>query len=44
VIRRAWYASLYAQVLIGIAVGVLIGHFYPKTGVALKPLGDAFIS
>jgi len=23
---------------------VLLGHFYPKTGVAMKPLGDAFIA
>jgi aerobic C4-dicarboxylate transport protein len=42
--RRAWYTSLYVQVLIGIALGVLVGHFFPKTGIALKPLGDAFIS
>ncbi len=42
--RRAWYTSLYVQVLIGIALGVLVGHFLPKTGIALKPLGDAFIS
>lgn len=34
---------LYVQVLIGITLGVLIGHFYPDTGVALKPLGDRFI-
>lgn len=38
-----WYRQLYAQVLIAIAVGVLIGHFFPATGAALKPLGDAFI-
>jgi aerobic C4-dicarboxylate transport protein len=30
-------------VLIAIAIGVFIGHFYPRTGTALKPLGDAFI-
>jgi aerobic C4-dicarboxylate transport protein len=42
--RRAWYSSLYGQVLAGIALGILVGHFFPKTGVALKPLGDAFIS
>ncbi|HEX7858238.1 MAG TPA: dicarboxylate/amino acid:cation symporter [Sphingobium sp.] len=40
---RAWYASLYLQVLVAIAAGVLIGHFAPATGEALKPLGDAFI-
>lgn len=42
--RRPWLTSLYLQVLIGIALGVLVGHFFPKTGIALKPLGDAFIA
>jgi aerobic C4-dicarboxylate transport protein len=31
-------------VLIAIALGILIGHFYPGLGKALKPLGDGFIS
>lgn len=35
--------SLYIQVLIAIAIGVAIGHFYPDTAVQLKPLGDGFI-
>jgi len=30
-------------VLIAIALGVAIGHFWPDAGAALKPLGDAFI-
>jgi aerobic C4-dicarboxylate transport protein len=34
---------LYVQVLLAIAAGVLIGHFAPDFGVALKPLGDGFI-
>lgn len=34
---------LYVQVLIGIALGVLVGALWPETGSALKPLGDAFI-
>jgi aerobic C4-dicarboxylate transport protein len=34
---------LYVQVLIAIFFGVLVGHFAPELGVALKPLGDAFI-
>lgn len=34
---------LYLQVLAAIAVGVLVGHFFPKTGEACKPLGDLFI-
>jgi Na+/H+-dicarboxylate symporter len=36
--------KLYVQVLIGIAVGILLGHFYPSLGVDMKPLGDGFIS
>ncbi len=40
---KPWYRHLYAQVLIAIIAGVLLGHFYPATGEALKPIGDAFI-
>jgi len=35
---------LYLWVLAAIVAGGTIGHFLPDTGVALKPLGDAFIS
>jgi aerobic C4-dicarboxylate transport protein len=42
--HRPWYSVLYVQVLIAIALGILIGHYFPQTGVALKPLGDGFIS
>jgi aerobic C4-dicarboxylate transport protein len=35
--------SLYFQVLIAIALGVLLGYFYPETGAKMKPLGDGFI-
>ncbi|RZM12535.1 MAG: dicarboxylate/amino acid:cation symporter, partial [Sphingomonas sp.] len=38
-----WYTHLYVQVLIAIVAGVLLGHFAPATGEALKPLGDGFI-
>lgn len=34
---------LYVQVLIAILIGIVIGHFYPEVGIALKPLGDGFI-
>jgi aerobic C4-dicarboxylate transport protein len=34
---------LYIQVLIAIAIGILLGHFYPAFAVQLKPLGDGFI-
>ena len=42
--RRPWYKLLYVQVLIAIVLGVIIGYVSPKTGTALKPLGDAFIA
>ena len=38
-----WYRHLYVQVLVAIALGALVGHFWPETGAALKPLGDGFI-
>jgi aerobic C4-dicarboxylate transport protein len=38
-----FYKSLYGQVLIATAIGVALGHFFPSTGAAMKPLGDAFI-
>jgi aerobic C4-dicarboxylate transport protein len=41
--RRPFYASLYVQVLVAIALGVVLGHFWPHTGEAMKPLGDGFI-
>ncbi|WAG77392.1 dicarboxylate/amino acid:cation symporter [Metapseudomonas furukawaii] len=41
--RQPFYKSLYVQVIVAIAVGILLGHFYPETGVALKPLGDGFV-
>ena len=41
--RQPFYKSLYVQVVVAIAIGILLGHFYPETGVALKPLGDGFV-
>src|ERR1700710_1478639 len=41
---RPWYRILYIQVLIAIALGIAIGHYFPDTGKALKPLGDGFIA
>jgi aerobic C4-dicarboxylate transport protein len=35
--------TLYIQVVIAIVLGVVIGYFWPQTGIELKPLGDAFI-
>jgi aerobic C4-dicarboxylate transport protein len=41
--KQAIYKSLYVQVLVAIVVGITLGHFYPETGAAMKPLGDGFI-
>ena len=41
--KPRWYSHLYVQVLIAITAGVLLGHFAPATGEAMKPIGDGFI-
>ncbi|WP_295461552.1 dicarboxylate/amino acid:cation symporter [uncultured Pseudomonas sp.] len=42
-VKQPLYKSLYFQVIVAIILGVLLGHFYPQTGAAMKPLGDGFI-
>src|SRR6185437_1555204 len=41
--HRPWYTVLYVQVVVAIILGIAIGHYFPKTGTSLKPLGDGFI-
>ena len=41
--KKPFYKSLYVQVLIAIAIGIALGHFYPQTAVLMKPLGDGFV-
>ena len=41
--RRPFWRTLYFQVLVAIALGVLVGWLFPEAGRALKPLGDGFI-
>jgi len=41
--RKRWYRHLYVQVLIAVIIGILLGHFYPSVGTAMKPLGDNFL-
>jgi aerobic C4-dicarboxylate transport protein len=41
--HKPLYKSLYFQVITAIVIGVALGHFYPETGTAMKPLGDGFI-
>ncbi len=31
------------QVLLAVVIGILVGHFWPEHGKALKPLGDGFV-
>ncbi len=40
---RAFASSVYGQVLIATAIGVVLGHLFPETGTAMKPFGDGFI-
>lgn len=41
--KKTLFHSLYIQVLIAIAIGVFLGHFYPDIATQMKPLGDGFI-
>ncbi|MGS1015488.1 dicarboxylate/amino acid:cation symporter [Allosphingosinicella humi] len=40
---QPFWKSLYFQVLVAIALGVLTGWLFPAFGASLKPLGDGFI-
>jgi aerobic C4-dicarboxylate transport protein len=37
------YKSLYLQVIVAIACGILLGYVAPEQGAAMQPLGDGFI-
>jgi aerobic C4-dicarboxylate transport protein len=41
--QKPFYANLWLQVLVAIALALILGHFNPQKAVAMKPLGDAFI-
>lgn len=41
--HKPWYRVLYIQVLIAVALGIVLGYFYPDFARGLKPLGDGFI-
>jgi Na+/H+-dicarboxylate symporter len=36
--------KLYVQVLIAIAIGIMLGAFYPSLAVEMKPISDGFIT
>ena len=41
--QKPFYANLWVQVLVAIALALLLGYFFPAKAIAMKPLGDAFI-
>jgi aerobic C4-dicarboxylate transport protein len=41
--KGRWYTSLFAQLLVAIVAGILVGWLWPGFGADLKPLADAFI-
>jgi len=43
VAAKKLYKSLYFQVLVAIAIGVILGVLYPQLASQMKPLGDGFI-
>jgi aerobic C4-dicarboxylate transport protein len=42
--RKPIYKQIYFWVLVGIVLGILVGHFFPKTGQALEPIGESFVN
>ena len=42
-IQASQSKSLYIQVLIAIAAGILLGHFWPTIAVQMEPLGGGFV-
>jgi aerobic C4-dicarboxylate transport protein len=40
---RPFYLQLWFLVLVAMALGIALGHFYPALGAQMEPLGDAFI-
>jgi len=41
--RRSPLGPLWLQVLAAIVVGIVVGVFFPRQAIALKPLGDGFV-
>jgi aerobic C4-dicarboxylate transport protein len=41
--RRPFYLDLSFQVLVGMAAGIATGYLFPRFGINLQPVGDAFI-
>src|SRR3954447_16659397 len=41
--RKRWYRQLYFQVLLAIVLGVVVGAVWPDLGIAMEPIGTAFV-
>jgi len=41
--KTPFYQTLWVQVLVAIGGAIALGYFSPAKGIAMKPLGDAFI-
>jgi proton glutamate symport protein len=41
--RSSRFPGLTTQILVGLAVGILVGALWPRVGVAAKPIADAFL-
>jgi aerobic C4-dicarboxylate transport protein len=42
-VKKAFYRSIYFQVLFSIILGIFVGHFFPEIASKMKPLADGFI-
>src|SRR6266851_3179284 len=41
--KKPFYLTLWGQVLIGVALAIVFGYFYPAKATQMRPLGDGFI-
>ena len=41
--KKRWYRQLYFYVLVAIVLGVAVGYLWPGVGVAMEPIGTAFV-
>jgi aerobic C4-dicarboxylate transport protein len=42
--RKPLYKQICFWVLVGIMLGILVGYFFPATGEAMEPVGQAFVN
>jgi aerobic C4-dicarboxylate transport protein len=42
--RKPLYMRIYFWVIVGIVLGILVGHFFPATGRAFEPVGNTFVN